>query len=76
MRNFIFLFALLLSLESAGQALIKSLDASAVFLAKSMIVTTNDGTQIDGVKFTAAISTDGMISSFTIKTADGEKKKI
>lgn len=75
MRKLIFLFAMLLCLGSFGQSLITPLDASALGLIKSAIVTLNDDSQIEGVKFPMIMASNGMISSFTLKTADGEKKK-
>lgn len=75
MRKLIFLFAMLLCLGSFGQSLITPLDDSALGFIKSAIVTLNDDSQIEGVKFPMYMMSNGMISSFTLKTADGEKKK-
>jgi hypothetical protein len=66
---------MLLSLGSLGQALITPLGDSEMGQVKSILATLNDGSQVEGVKLSSWMCANGMLSSFTMKNADGEKIK-
>lgn len=76
MKTIFVLFILLLSLGSIGQGLVTPLEAEDIYLMKSATVTLNDNSQVIGNKFTTWILNNGMLSSFTLKTLNGEKVKL
>jgi len=76
MKNILLLFVLLLSLGSYGQGFVTPLEAEDIYLMKSATVTLNDNSQMIGNKFTTWMLNNGMLTSFTLKTLNGDKVKL
>lgn len=58
-----------------GQAFVQPLDESAIGMVKSVVVQEKDGTEVEYAKFGSYTLMNGKLGSFTVKKADGSKKK-